>query len=58
MDLHNNAIGRELAKNAETDCANACRQALNEGKLRKFDVDYNKKPKITGPMALIPTKAF
>ena len=58
MDLHNNAIGRELAKNAETDCANACRQALNEGKLRKFDVDYNKNPQITGPMSLTPTKAF
>ena len=55
MDKHNNQVGRMLSESA-CSCADACKQALEEGKLMKFDVDLRRSGEIDPDKdILIPT---
>jgi hypothetical protein len=41
MDLHNNAVGRQLGRDESVDCARAVQNAINTGKLIAINADNN-----------------
>ena len=59
MDLHNNKVGRELGaseqcEDKEKNCADLCKEALDNGKLVQFEYDISEKY-YTDKTNIIPT---